>query len=66
MYGHIYIRHNGATAIYKANDYDVIYDALTNMGYEHEEAVHIASWAEMATIGDEYDTSGQDEITLEE
>ena len=66
MYGHIYIRHNGVTVIYKANAYDTIYDALTNMGYDHEEAESIANWAEMATIGDEFDTGGQDEITLGE
>jgi|GEM_PF-1158475 len=66
MYGHIYIRHGGATIIEKANDYDTIYDALTNMGYDHEEAENIANWAEFATIGDEYLFEGSDEITLGE
>lgn len=66
MYGHIYIKRNGAIIIEKSNDYDAIYDALTNMGYEHEEAESITSWAEMATIGDEYLLGSSDEIVLGE
>lgn len=66
MYGHIYIRHGGVAVIYKANDYYTIYDALMNMGYDHEEAEEIANWAEFAAIGDEYETGGQDEISLGE
>ena len=49
MYGHIYIRHGGVAVIYKANDYYTIYDALMNMGYDHEEAEEIANWAESHT-----------------
>ncbi len=66
MYEHLYIRHSGVTVIYKANAYDYIYNALINMGYPHEDADDIASWAELATIGDEYETGNQDEISLGE
>lgn len=66
MYGHIYIRRNGVTVIYKTTDYYSIYDALVNMGYDHEEAENIASWAENAPIGEKYETGGQDEIDIGE
>lgn len=66
MFGHIYIRHGGVTVVYKANDYYSIYNALTNMGYDHEEAEDIANWADLATIGGEYETGDQNEITLGE
>lgn len=66
MWGHIYIKRNGVTVIYKANDYDTIYFALINMGYDHESAEDVASWAELASIGDEYFTGSQDEIHIGE
>jgi hypothetical protein len=42
------------------------YDALTNMGYDHEEAENIANWAEFATISDECLFESSAEITLGE
>lgn len=38
-------------------DYDCIYDCLTNMaGWSHEDAESAASWAEMAYYEEEYET----------
>lgn len=38
-------------------DYDAIYDFLTErLGWSHEEAEEVASWAEVAYYEEEYDT----------
>jgi hypothetical protein len=55
MYGTLCIRYRGFTAYRKTNDCEGIYDYLTGAcGCDHEEAEDIASWAELAAIGDEY------------
>lgn len=57
MYGHLYIKRNGVTVIYKImKDHDYIYDALLSMGLDHEEAADITDWSELAAIGEEYYT----------
>lgn len=36
------------------NEHDEIYDFLTGIGYAHEAAADIASWAELASVGEHY------------
>lgn len=49
----------GNTVYYKrTNDYYGIYDKLDDLGYEHEICENVASWCELAVIGETYDIPG--------
>ena len=67
MYGYLYIKHRGFIRSFRANESEYIYNYLTGCGCSHEEAEDIASWAELAAIGDEYYSGAPDfEIWLDE
>ena len=54
MYGTLAISKDGFTVRRRASDYYGIYYYMIGCGCDHEEAEDIASWAELAAIGDEY------------
>lgn len=67
MYGYIYIKFRGYIASRRTTDFEGIYDYLRGCGCDHEEAEDIASWAELAAIGDEYFAGDPDmEIWIDE
>lgn len=65
MYGKVIIKHATGMAQIKTNSYDAIYDYLTEIGYSHEVAEDVASWAPDAPYGSEYELDGA-EIYIEE
>ena len=56
----ICVAHDRGTTTHYYNpqkDYDYIYDFLTErLGWSHEEAEEVASWAELGPAGTEYET----------
>ena len=56
MLGHIHIETKGTAYYFGTAESEKIYDVLTGLAFEHEEAENIASWAENAPIGEEYET----------
>lgn len=54
------------TSCLHTNEHDSIYDFLTGIGYTHEEAADIASWAELASEGEEYYGERGDAIWIAE
>jgi len=66
MNRHIYITHEGCTKIFKATDYVDISDIVFYITDNLEEADKVASWAETANIGDEYDIGKQIKILIGE
>lgn len=38
--------------------HDSVYAFLTDHGYTHEEAADVASWAELAGVGEQYELDG--------
>ena len=56
MYGTLCICKDGCTVRRRASDFYGIYDYMISCGRCHEEAEDIASWADLAAIGDEYYT----------
>lgn len=56
-------RANGFSACtIPVNSHDEIYDFLTGIGYAHEAAADIASWAELASVGEHYGDPHENEI----
>mgnify|MGYP004496581161 FL=1 len=65
MYGTISIRIGAVTTRFKTLDHDAIYCLLIDRGYAHCDAAEVADWAELASVGEEYDLPGA-EIVIEE
>ena len=59
MYGTIIIKIGLAQAQFKTVAYDSIYDFLTSHGYSHHIAADVADWADLASVGDEYEFDGR-------
>lgn len=59
----IIIKTSSSQAIFKTWAHDSIYDFLINRGYSHETAADVADWAEIASVGEEYELDGAD-ITI--
>lgn len=58
--------YGSAASCLHTNEHDSIYDFLTCIGYTHEEAADIASWAELASEGEEYYGDRGDAIWIAE
>lgn len=58
MYAYIIIKTRTGMAQIRTNSYRTIYDYLTERGYSHEDAENVASWADLASIGEEYELDG--------
>lgn len=58
MYGTIIIKLKSAQARFNTLAHDSIYNFLTNHGYSHDIAADIAGWAELASVGEEYELDG--------
>lgn len=58
MYGTIIIKIGLVQAQFKTWAHDDIYDFLTNHSYSHDIAADIAGWAELASVGEEYECDG--------
>ena len=52
------IKLKSARAHFKPWTHDDIYDFLTNHGYSHDIAADVAGWAELASVGEEYELDG--------
>ena len=52
------IKLKSARAHFKPWAHDGIYDFLTNHGYSHDIAADVAGWAELASVGEEYELDG--------
>ena len=57
-YANIIIKTPTGAAQIRTNAYHSIYDFLTEKGYSHEDAENVASWADLASIGEEYELDG--------
>lgn len=55
MYGKIEIEIGSVSAQFSTLKHDEIYDFLIGHGYTHCEAADVADWAELASIGEEYE-----------
>lgn len=62
MYGYIIIKTNTGMAQIRTNSYHCIYDYLIDKGYSHEVAENIASWAQLASIGETAELDGAEII----
>lgn len=58
MYGTIIIKLKSAQAQLKTWAHDSIYDFLTDHGYGHDIAADVAGWADLASVGEEYELDG--------
>ena len=58
MYGKIIIKTSTGSAQLRTNAYDSIYDYLISKGFDHCTAENVASWAEHAPYGAEYELEG--------
>ena len=58
MYGTIIIKTAEAQAQFKTWAHDGIYAFLTDHGYSHDTAADVAGWADIASVGDEYELDG--------
>ncbi len=56
MYATLYITYEDYTTEIRTTDYDSIYDYLLDITNDHHFAEEVASWAENAPIGEEYDS----------
>ena len=65
MYAKLAIKIDAVTTCFRVSEYYGIYDFLTGHGYTHYEAEDVASWAQLACIGEEYELHGA-EIAIEE
>ena len=61
--GTIFIKTSSSQAMFKTWAHDSIYDFLINRGYSRETAADVADWAEIASVGEEYELEGAD-ITI--
>lgn len=59
MYGTIIIKLKSAQARFSTLAHDSIYNFLTNHGCGHDIAADIAGWAELASVGEEYELDGK-------
>lgn len=57
-YANIIIKTHTGSAQIRTNAYHCIYDHLISKGFEHEVAEDVASWADLASIGEEYELDG--------
>ena len=57
-YANIIIKTPTGMAQIRTNSYRTIYDYLTEKGYSHEDAESVASWADLADIGETYELDG--------
>lgn len=58
MYGKIFISTPTAQAQLKTTAHSSIYTFLVELGYSHEDAADVADWAEIASVGEEYELRG--------
>ena len=61
--GTIIIKTSSSQAMFKTWAHDSIYYFLINRGYSHETAADVADWAEIGSVGEEYELDGAD-ITI--
>jgi ubiquitin C-terminal hydrolase len=65
MYELLSIRTKGKEYEYVADQYQSIYEILRYLNYSHEEADDIASWSQLASLGDEYESTKREiEISI--
>lgn len=57
-YSKVVIKLKSAQAQFSTLAHDSIYDFLTDHGYSHDIAADIAGWAELASVGEEYELEG--------
>lgn len=62
MYGTIIIKTASAQAQFKTWAHDSIYNFLTDHGYSHDAAANVAGWANLASVGEEYELDGAEII----
>ncbi len=62
MYGTIIIKTASAQAQFKTWAHDSIYDFLIGHGYSHDTAANVAGWADLASVGEEYELDGAEII----
>ena len=55
MYGNIIIKIASAQAQFKTWAHDSIYAFLTDHGYSHDTAADVAGWADLASVGKQYE-----------
>lgn len=55
MYGTVIIKTASAQAQFKTWAHDSIYAFLTDHGYSHDIAADVAGWADLASVGEEYE-----------
>ena len=65
MYGTIIIKTAEAQARFKTSEHDRIYDFLTDHGYSHDIAANVEGWADLASIGEEYELDGAEIIIVD-
>lgn len=65
MYGTIIIKTAEAQARFKTSEHDGIYDFLTDHGYSHDIAADVEGWADLASIGEEYELDGAEIIIVD-
>ena len=65
MYGTIIIKTAEAQAQFKTSEHDGIYDFLTDHGYSHDIAADVEGWADLASIGEEYELDGVEIIIVD-
>lgn len=58
MYGTVIIKTASAQAQFKTWAHDSIYAFLTDHGYSHDTAADVAGWADLASVGEEYELDG--------
>lgn len=58
MYANIIIKTRTGSAQIRTNSYHCIYDYLRDKGYSHEDAENVASWADLADVGEEHNLPG--------
>lgn len=63
MYGTAIIKLKSRKAQFKTSQYYGIYDFLIDYGYSHDIAANVADWAELASVGEEYEL-GEGIITI--
>ena len=58
MHGTVIIKTASAQAQFKTWAHDSIYTFLTDHGYSHDTAADVAGWADLASVGAEYELDG--------
>lgn len=65
MYGKIIIKTATAQVQYRTWAHDSIYNFLVDHGYSHDTAADVAGWADLASVGEEYELDGAAIIIVE-